>query len=37
MECEYDRNGELSYVLDVYIDGKKMCMNATRRLYSYGR
>lgn len=34
---EYDINSEASYVLDVFIGGKKMCIDATRRLYSYGR
>lgn len=36
-EGEYEKNQELCYVLDVYIEGKKACMDATRRLYSLGR
>ena len=36
-EREYEANDEGCFVLNVYVKGKKMCMDATRRLYCYGR
>ena len=33
----YELNQELVYVLDTHINGRKMCIDATRRLYSIGR
>lgn len=36
-EAEYDKNKEGCYILEVYIDGKRRYLDATRRFASYGR
>ena len=36
-EKEYEINDEGCYVMDVYVQSRKMCIDATRRLKSLGR
>ena len=37
MDSVYERNGEGCYVLEVVIEGRKMCLDATISLTSFGR
>lgn len=36
-EAEYKKNGEGCYILEAFVDGKKVFLDATRKFKSYGR